>query len=108
MSEIDQHIEAIRSIFKKSFSGNFTYFDGSKSMDILKEKDDVEKNFDWDVCGDELDKFSEELHSYFNEKKIDKKIIEDLIKKFENSSLNIDKRISVEIQRIVDDQYLES
>ena len=108
MSEIDQHIEAIKSIFKKRFSGNFTYFDGSKSMDILKEKDDVEKNFDWDVCGDELDKFSEELHSYFDEKKIDKKIIEDLIKKFENSSLSIDKRISVEIQRIFDEQYLES
>ena len=87
MSEIDQHIEAIRSIFKKVVI-----------LPILTEV----------KVWDELDKFSEELHSYFDEKKIDKKIIEDLIKKFENSSLNIDKRISVEIQRIVDDQYLES
>ena len=87
MSEIDQHIEAIRSIFKKVVI-----------LPILTEV----------KVWDELDKFSEELHLYFNEKKIDKKIIEDLIKKFENSSLNIDKRISVEIQRIVDDQYLES
>ena len=87
MSEIDQHIEAIRSIFKKVVI-----------LPILTEV----------KVWDELDKFSEELHLYFNEKKIDKKIIEDLIKKFENSSLNIDKRISVEIQRIFDEQYLES
>jgi cell division FtsZ-interacting protein ZapD len=87
MSEIDQHIEAIRSIFKKVVI-----------LPILTEV----------KVWDELDKFSEELHSYFDEKKIDKKIIEDLIKKFENSSLNIDKRISVEIQRIFDEQYLES
>ena len=87
MSEIDQHIEAIRSIFKKVVI-----------LPILTEV----------KVWDELDKFSEELHSYFDEKKIDKKIIEDLIKKFENSSLSIDKRISVEIQRIFDEQYLES
>jgi|TARA_Y100000294_G_C8354130_1_gene255962 hypothetical protein len=87
MSEIDQHIEAIRSIFKKVVI-----------LPILTEV----------KVWDELDKFSEELHLYFNEKKIDKKIIEDLIKKFENSSLSIDKRISVEIQRIFDEQYLES
>ena len=47
MTDIKSHIEAIRSIFKKRFSGKFSNFNGSKSPDIFKGKDDLEENFDW-------------------------------------------------------------
>ena len=53
MTDIKSHIEAIRSIFKKRFSGEFSNFNGSKSPNIFKGKDDLEENFDktiaWEI-----------------------------------------------------------
>ena len=48
--DLNLHIDAIRVLFKKRFSGGCTYFDidtltDSKSIDILKGKDDVDKVF---------------------------------------------------------------
>ena len=54
MTDIISHIEAIRSIFKKRFSGEFSYLNGNKSPDIFRGKDDLEDNFDWKNYGDEL------------------------------------------------------
>ena len=67
--DLNLHIDGLRSIFKKRFSGQFTFFDGSKSIDILKGKEDVDKNFDWNVCEQDLDLFSEEIFTYVSEKK---------------------------------------
>ena len=72
MTDIKSHIEAIRSIFKKRFSGEFSYFNGSKSPDIFKGKDDLEENFDWKNYGGELDKFDDEIYEYIDEKKLNK------------------------------------
>ena len=34
--DLNLHVEAMRALFKKRFGGECTYFDGSKSIDILK------------------------------------------------------------------------
>ena len=97
MTDIKSHIEAIRSIFKKRFSGEFSYFNGSKSPDIFKGKDDLEENFDWKNYGDELDKFDDELYEYIDEKKLNSHTIEEIMKNFESTGKNFDKKIAWEI-----------
>ena len=97
MTDIKSHIEAIRSIFKKRFSGEFTYFDGSKSPDIFKGKDDLEENFDWKNYGGELDKFDDEIYEYIDEKKLNSNTIEEIMKNFESTGKNFDKKIAWEI-----------
>ena len=54
--DLNLHVEAMRALFKKRF------------IDILKGKDDVDKNFDWNVCEQDLDLFSEEICKYVSEK----------------------------------------
>ena len=97
MTDIKSHIEAIRSIFKKRFSGEFTYFDGSKSPDIFKGKDDLEENFDWKNYGDELDKFDDEIYEYIDEKKLNSHTVEEIMKNFKSTDKNFDKKIAWEI-----------
>ena len=97
MTDIKFHIEAIRSIFKKRFSGEFSYFDGSKSLDIFKGKDDLEENFDWKNYGGELDKFDDEVYEYIDEKKLNSHTVEEIMKNFESTDKNFDKTIAREI-----------
>ena len=97
MTDIKSHIEAIRSIFKKRFSGEFSYFNGSKSPDIFKGKDDLEENFDWKNYGDELDKFDDDIYEYIDEKKLNSHTLEEIIKNIENTGKNFDKKIAWEI-----------
>ena len=97
MTDIKSHIEAIRSIFKKRFSGEFSYFNGSKSPDIFKGKDDLEENFDWKNYGDELDKFDDDIYEYIDEKKLNSHTVEEIMKNFESTGMNYDKKIVWEI-----------
>ena len=97
MTDIKSHIEVIRSIFKKRFSGEFSYFDGSKSLDIFKGKDDLEENFDWKNYGGELDKFDDEIYEYIDEKKLNSHTVEEIMKNFESTDKNFDKTIAREI-----------
>ena len=97
MSDIELHIESIRSIFKKRFSGEFSYFNGSKSPDIFKGKNDLEENFDWKNYGDELDKFDDDIYEYIDEKKLNSHTVEEIIKNIENTGKNFDKKIAWEI-----------
>ena len=57
------------SLFKKRFSGECTNSDGLKSTDILKGKNDVDKNFDWNVCVNDLDEFNEDIEAYVKKNK---------------------------------------
>ena len=97
MTDIKSHIEAIRSIFKKRFSGEFSNFNGSKSPNIFKGKDDLEENFDWKNYGDELDKFDDEIYEYIDEKKLNSHTVEEIMKNFESTGKNFDKKIAWEI-----------
>ena len=97
MTDIKSHIEAISSIFKKRFSGEFSYFDGSKSPDIFKGKNDLEENFDWKNYGAELDKFDDEIYEYIDEKKLNSHTVEEIMKNFESTGKNSDKKIAWEI-----------
>ena len=97
MTDIKSHIEAIRSIFKKRFSGEFSYFNGSKSPDIFRGKDDLEENFDWKNYSDELDKFDDEIYEYIDEKKLNGHTVEEILKNFESTGKNFDKKIAWEI-----------
>ena len=90
MTDIKSHIEAIRSIFKKRFSGEFFYFNGSKSPDIFKGKDELEENFEWKNYGDEI-------YEYIDKKKLNSYTVEEMIKNFESTGKNFDKKIAWEI-----------
>ena len=97
MTDIKSHIEAIRSIFKKRFSGEFSNFNGNKSPDIFKGNDDIEENFDWKNYGDELDKFDDDICEYMDEKKLDSPTVEEIMKNFKSTGKNFDKKIVWEI-----------
>jgi len=97
MTDIKTHIEAIRSIFKKRFSGEFSNFNGNKSPDIFKGNDDIEENFDWKNYGDELDKFNDDICEYMDEKKLDSPTVEEIMKNFKSTGKNFDKKIVWEI-----------
>ena len=97
MTDIKSHIEAIRSIFKKRFSGEFSYFDGSKSLDIFKGKDDLEENFDWKNYGVELDKLDDEIYEYINENRLNSHVVEEIMYPFESTGKNFYKKIAWEI-----------
>ena len=76
------HIEGIRAKFKEIFSGGVTYSSEGgknveKSNDILKGKNDVNKNFDWSVCGNDLDSFQLDIICYVGDHNISE---EDIIK----------------------------
>ena len=105
-NDLNLHVEAIRALFKKRFSGECTYFDGSKSIDILKGKDDVDKNFDWSVCGNDLDEFQADITGYVAEKKIGEEDIIKLIDEFKKSNLEIDKKIGEEIENLYNGMYI--
>ena len=106
MADLNTHAEALKSIFKKIFSGQFTYGDGSKSIDILKGKEDVEKNFDWNPSAYDLDVFDEDIAEYILNQELNENEIEALIEEFYKSNLEIDIKIGGEIERLwVDEMF---
>ena len=85
MSEdLNLHVETMRALFKKRFSGGYAYFDGSKSPDIFKGRDDININeVDWsdEIIGSNFHKkFFENTKPFFSKKNYSrqKKIIENL------------------------------
>ena len=54
--DLNLHVEAIRALFKKRFSGGIVGHLGDKSPDIFKGKDDINiKEIDWiDITNNEL------------------------------------------------------
>ena len=106
MTDLNAHAEALKSIFKEIFSGQFTYIDGSKSIDILKGKEDVEKNFDWNVCSYELDRFNEDIAEYILNQKLNENDIEALSEEFCKSNLEIDQKIGWEINTLYENEEI--
>ena len=106
MADLNTHAEALKSIFKKIFSGQFTYGDGSKSIDILKGKEDVEKNFDWNPSAYDLDVFDEDIAEYILNQELNENEIEALIEEFYKSNLEIDQKIGWEIEKLLDGEFI--
>ena len=104
--ELNLHVEAIRSLFKKRFSGEWTNSDGLKSTDILKGKKDVDKNFDWNVCVNDLDEFNEDIEAYIKKNKNSEEDIFKLVDEFKKSNLEIDKKIGEEIDNLYQGSYI--
>ena len=99
------HIEGIRAKFKEIFSGGVTYSSEGgenveKSNDILKGKNDVNKNFDWSVCGNDLNSFQLDIICYVGDHNISEEDIIKLIDEFNQSNLEIDKKIAGEIESL--------
>ena len=99
-NDLNLHVEAIRALFKKRFSGDCTNSDGLKSTDILKGKNDVDKNFDWNVCVNDLDEFNEDIEAYIKKNKNSEEDIIKLIDEFTKSNLEIDVKIGGEIDSL--------
>ena len=89
MTDLNTHAEALKSIFKEIFSGQFTYIDGSKSIDILKGKEDVEKNFDWNMCSYDLDRFNEDIAEYILNQKLNESPLLDIYESVSDKQIEI-------------------
>ena len=104
MADLNTHAEALKSIFKKIISGQYTYEDGSKSVDILKGKEDLGKNVDWSLSEYDLDRFDDYIYDYVLNQKLNENDIEALIEEFYKSNLEIDIKIGGEIERLWGDE----
>jgi len=104
MADLNTHAEALKSIFKKIFSGQFTYEDGSKSVDILKGKEDLKSPVDWSLSEYDLDRFDDYIYDYVLNQKLNENDIEALIEEFYKSNLEIDIKIGGEIERLWGDE----
>ena len=105
MADLNTHAEALKSIFKKIFSGQYTYGDGSKSVDLLKGKEDyVEKNIDWSMYSYMLDTLYEEISGYIWSQKLNDNDIHALMDQMDLSKLEKDQRIGMELEKVFIDQ----
>ena len=100
MADLNTHAEALKSIFKKIFSGQFTYGDGSKSIDILKGKEDLKSPVDWSLSEYDLDRFDDYIYNYVLNQKLNENEIEALIEEFNKTDLLIDEFIGWEIHKL--------
>ena len=94
MADLNTHAEALKSICKKIFSGQYTYEDGSKSVDIIKGKED------WNPSAYDLDVFDEDIAEYILNQELNENEIEALIEEFYKSDLEIDEKIGWEIHKL--------
>ena len=113
MSEdLNLHVEAMRALFKKRFSGGIEYPLGDKSPDIFKGKDDININeVDWsdEIIGfNYVDEFPVDLSSYISEKKLAIETVEKIIEIFKKKTKNFDERIWDRLDIILDqwDDYI--
>ena len=96
MADLNTHAEALKSIFKKIFSGQFTYEDGSKSVDILKGKEELKSPVDWSLSEYDLDRFANYIYDYVLNQKLNENEIEALIEEFFKSDLEKDGFIGID------------
>ena len=113
MSEdLNLHVEAMRALFKKRFSGGVVSHLGDKSPDIFKGKDDININeVDWsdEIIGfNYVDEFPVDLSSYISEKKLAIETVEKIIEILKQKTKNFDERIWDRLDIILDqwDDYI--
>jgi hypothetical protein len=113
MSEdLNLHVEAMRALFKKRFSGGIEGHLGDKSPDIFKGKDDININdVDWsdEIIGfNYVDEFPVDLSNYISEKKLAIETVEKIIEIFKKKTKNFDERIWHRLDTILDqwDDYI--
>ena len=117
--DLNLHVEAIRALFKKRFSGGIEGFPGQYSPDIFKGKDDINVNeIDWndEIIGIHyVDEFSDDTTHYIKENNLNIETIEKIIEIFKQKTKNFDERIwdRLEIilnewdERILEDQMTD-
>ena len=98
MSEdLNLHVEAMRALFKKRFSGGIEEFPGDKSPDIFKGKDDINiKDIDWNeelISINYVDEFPHDLSHYIRENNLNIETVEKIIEIFKQKTKNFDERI---------------
>ena len=100
--DLNLHIEAMRALFKKRFSGGISYIEGishlgDKSPDIFKGKDDININeVDWSdelISINYVDEFPLDLSTYIKENNLNIETIEKIIEIFKQKTKNFDERI---------------
>ena len=102
MADLNTHAEALKSIFKKIISGQYTYEDGSKSVDIIKGKEDWNPydSVDLSLSEYDLDRFANYIYDYVLNQKLNENDIEALIEEFNKTDLKIDEFIGWEIHKL--------
>ena len=98
MSEdLNLHVEAMRTLFKKRFSGEIVGHLGDKSPDIFKGKDDINiKDIDWNeelISINYVDEFPHDLSHYIRENNLNIETVEKIIEIFKQKTKNFDERI---------------
>ena len=113
MSEdLNLHVEAMRALFKKRFSGGYAYFEGSKSPDIFKGRDDININeVDWsddNIGFHYFVKFTDDITHYIKENNLNIETIEKIMEIFKLKTKNFDERIWDRLDIILDqwDDYI--
>ena len=112
--DLNLHVEAIRGLFKKRFSGGIEGFPGKFSPDIFKGKDDINVNeIDWndEIIGIHyVDEFSDDTTHYIKENNLNIETIEKIIEIFKQKTKNFDERIWDRLEIILnewDERILE-
>ena len=103
--DLNLHIEAIRALFKKRFSGGIGEI-GDKSPDIFKGKDDINiKEIDWSdelISINYVDEFPHDLSHYIKENNLNIETTEKIIKIFKQKTKNFDERVWFGLDKILD------
>ena len=114
IDDLNLHVEAIRVLFKKRFSGGIEGFPGEYSPDIFKGKDDINVNeIDWndEIIGIHyVDEFSDDITHYIKENNLSIETIEKIIEILKQKTKNFDERIWDRLEIILnewDERILE-
>ena len=95
--DLNLHVEAMRALFKKRFSGGVVSHLGDKSPDIFKGKDDINiKDIDWNeelISINYVDEFPHDLSHYIRENNLNIETVEKIIEIFKQKTKNFDERI---------------
>ena len=110
--DLNLHVEAMRALFKKRFSGGIEGHLGDKSPDIFKGKDDINiKEIDWNdelISINYVDEFPSDLSHYIKENNLNIETVEKIIKIFKQKTKNFDEKIWDRLDIILDqwDDYI--
>ena len=114
-NDLNLHVEAMRALFKKRFSGGIEGFPGEYSPDIFKGKDDINVNeIDWndEIIGIHyVDEFADDTTHYIKENNLSIETIEKIIEIFKQKTKNFDERIWDRLEIILnewDERILEN
>ena len=113
--DLNLHVEAMRALFKKRFSGGIVGHLGDKSPDIFKGKDDINiKDIDWNeelISINYVDEFPHDLSHYIRENNLNIETVEKIIEIFKQKTKNFDEKIWDRLDIILeqwDDYILEN